>query len=97
LTDIGMFANIKPQTHDAYNQWSNFEGTPGVEIYEPLKSTQGDIVVKKFRYSGFMARNWRICCARRAVITSRLPVLRLISAATGRRDVRLQNHLSIGL
>jgi len=53
LADVGIFADIKPQTHDADNEWSNFEGTPGAEIYEPLKPTQDDIVVKKFRYSGF--------------------------------------------
>src|SRR5688572_33079591 len=44
-------SNRRP--HDADNQWSNFEGTPGAEIYEPLKPMQDDIVVKKFRYSGF--------------------------------------------
>jgi Isochorismatase family len=53
LADVGILADIKPQTHDADNQWSNFEGTPGAEIYEPLKPTQDDIVVKKFRSSGF--------------------------------------------
>ncbi len=53
LADVGIFADIKPQTHDADNEWSNFEGTPGAEIYEPLKPTQDDIVVNKFRYSGF--------------------------------------------
>jgi nicotinamidase-related amidase len=53
LADAGIFADIKPQTHDADNEWSNFEGTPGAEIYEPLKPTQDDILVKKFRYSGF--------------------------------------------
>jgi nicotinamidase-related amidase len=53
LADAGIFADIKPQSHDADNEWSNFEGTPGAEIYEPLKPTQEDIVVKKFRYSGF--------------------------------------------
>ncbi len=53
LAGGGIFADIKPQTHDADNQWSNFQGTPGAEIYEPLKPTQDDIVVKKFRYSGF--------------------------------------------
>jgi ureidoacrylate peracid hydrolase len=46
-------SNRRP--HDADNQWSNFEGTPGAEIYEPLKPMQDDIVVKKFRYSGFYA------------------------------------------
>lgn len=53
LADVGIFADIKPQTHDADNEWSNFEDTPGAEIYEPVKPTQDDIVVKKFRYSGF--------------------------------------------
>jgi ureidoacrylate peracid hydrolase len=53
LADVGIFADIKPQTHDANDEWSNFEGTPGAEIYEPLKPGVEDIVVKKFRYSGF--------------------------------------------
>lgn len=53
LADVGIFADIKPQTHDADDEWNNFEGTPGAEIYEPVKPTVDDIVVKKFRYSGF--------------------------------------------
>jgi ureidoacrylate peracid hydrolase len=53
LADAGIFADIKPQTHDADDEWSNFEGTPGAEIYEPVKPAQADILVKKFRYSGF--------------------------------------------
>jgi ureidoacrylate peracid hydrolase len=53
LADAGIFADIKPQTHDADNEWSNFEGTPGAEIYDPVKPAQSDILVKKFRYSGF--------------------------------------------
>lgn len=53
LADVGIFADIKPQTHDADDEWSNFEGTPGAEIYEPVKPAADDILVKKFRYSGF--------------------------------------------
>lgn len=53
LADAGIFADIKPQTHDADDQWSNFEGSPGAEFYEPVRPAPGDIVVKKFRYSGF--------------------------------------------
>jgi ureidoacrylate peracid hydrolase len=53
LADVGIFADIKPQTHDANDEWSNFEGTPGAEFYEPVKPAEGDLVVKKFRYSGF--------------------------------------------
>lgn len=53
LADAGIFADIKPQTHDADDEWSNFEGSPGAELYEPVKPADGDIVVKKFRYSGF--------------------------------------------
>ena len=53
LADVGIFADIKPQTHDADDEWSNFEGSPGAEIYEPVKPAADDIVVKKFRYSGF--------------------------------------------
>ncbi len=53
FADAGIFADIKPQTHDADDEWSNFEGSPGAEIYEPVKPAQADILVKKFRYSGF--------------------------------------------
>lgn len=53
LADAGIFADIKPQTHDADNQWSNFEGTAGAEFFEAVKPAESDIVVKKFRYSGF--------------------------------------------
>lgn len=53
LADAGIFADIKPQTHDAEDEWSNFEGSPGAELYEPVKPAAGDILVKKFRYSGF--------------------------------------------
>jgi ureidoacrylate peracid hydrolase len=53
LADVGIFADIKPQTHNADDEWSNFEGTPGAEFYEPVKPTEADLVVKKFRYSGF--------------------------------------------
>jgi ureidoacrylate peracid hydrolase len=53
LADVGIFADIKPQTHDADDEWSNFEGSPGAEFYEPVKPAAGDILVKKFRYSGF--------------------------------------------
>ena len=53
LADAGIFADIKPQTHDADDEWSNFEGTPGAEIYEPVKPAPSDVLVKKFRYSGF--------------------------------------------
>ena len=53
LADVGIFADIKPQSHDADNEWSNFEGSPGAEFYEPVKPLDGDILIKKFRYSGF--------------------------------------------
>jgi nicotinamidase-related amidase len=53
LADVGIFADIKPQTHDANDEWSNFEDTPGAEFYEPVKTAEGDLLVKKFRYSGF--------------------------------------------
>ena len=53
LADVGIFADIKPQTHDADDEWSNFEGSPGAELYEPVKPARGDILVNKFRYSGF--------------------------------------------
>ena len=53
LADVGIFADIKPQTHDADDEWSNFEGSPGAEFYDPVKPTENDILVKKFRYSGF--------------------------------------------
>jgi hypothetical protein len=38
LADVGTFAHIKPQTHDADNEWSNFQRTPGAEIYGPTSS-----------------------------------------------------------
>ena len=53
LADAGIFADVKPQTQDADDGWSNFEGSPGAELYEPVKPAAGDIMVKKFRYSGF--------------------------------------------
>ena len=53
LADAGIFADIKPQTHDADNEWSNFEGSVGAEFYEPVRPAGQDILVKKFRYSGF--------------------------------------------
>lgn len=53
LADVGIFADVKPATHDADNEWNNFEGTVGAEIYEPVKPTAEDSLVKKFRYSGF--------------------------------------------
>src|SRR5688572_33245593 len=31
LADVGIFADIKPQTHDVDNQWSNFEGARSEE------------------------------------------------------------------
>jgi len=53
LADVGIFADIKPQTHNPDEEWSNFEGTPGAAFYDPVKPAEGDLVVKKFRYSGF--------------------------------------------
>ena len=53
LADVGIFADIKPQSHNADDEWSNFEGAIGAEFYEPVKPATDDIVVKKFRYSGF--------------------------------------------
>ena len=53
LADAGIFADIKPQSHDADNEWSNFEGSPGAEIYEAVKPVASDVLVRKFRYSGF--------------------------------------------
>jgi ureidoacrylate peracid hydrolase len=53
LADVGIFAQVKPQTHDPEDSRSNFEGTWGAEIYEPVKPLSSEIVIKKFRYSGF--------------------------------------------
>ena len=53
LADVGIFRDIKPETHDADNEWSNFEGAPGAEIFDAVKPKADDILVKKFRYSGF--------------------------------------------
>lgn len=53
LLDVGIFAQVKPQTHDSDDSWSNFQDTPGAEIHESLKPLSGEIVINKFRYSGF--------------------------------------------
>lgn len=53
LADVGVFAEVKPFTHKADDPWSNFEQTPGAEIYEEIKPSPDDITIKKFRYSGF--------------------------------------------
>lgn len=53
LADVGVFADIKPESHQVDDPWSNFEGTPGAEIYEGVRPSSEDIVIKKFRYSGF--------------------------------------------
>ncbi len=53
LADAGIFADLKPESHQADDPWSNFEATPGAEIYEGVKPLSEDIVIKKFRYSGF--------------------------------------------
>ena len=44
---------ISNATHDADNQWNNFEGRGSAEIYEPLKSTQHDTVVETFRVASY--------------------------------------------
>jgi len=53
LADVGIFADVKPQTHEVEDEWSNFERSPGAEFFEATKPAPQDIVVKKFRYSGF--------------------------------------------
>ena len=53
LADVGIFADLKPESHRVDDPWSNFEGTPGAEIYEGVRPEPDDIVIKKFRYSGF--------------------------------------------
>lgn len=53
LADVGIFADLKPESHRADDPWSNFEGTPGAEIYEGVRPEADDVVIKKFRYSGF--------------------------------------------
>lgn len=53
LADAGIFADLKPESHQVDDPWSNFEGTPGAEILEAVKPLAGEIVIKKFRYSGF--------------------------------------------
>lgn len=53
LADAGIFADLKPVTHQEDDPWSNFEGAPGAEFYESVRPISEDIVIKKFRYSGF--------------------------------------------
>ncbi len=53
LADAGIFADLKPMTHQADDPWSNFESAKGAEFYESIKPLSEDIVIKKFRYSGF--------------------------------------------
>ncbi len=53
LADVGIFADLKPESHRVDDPWSNFEGTPGAEIYEGVNPEPDDVVIKKFRYSGF--------------------------------------------
>lgn len=53
LADAGIFADLKPVTHRRDDPWSNFEGAKGAEFYESIKPLSEDIVIKKFRYSGF--------------------------------------------
>lgn len=53
LADAGIFADVKPGTHDVDDPWSNIEGEVGSEILDSVKPENSDIVIKKFRYSGF--------------------------------------------
>lgn len=53
LADVGVFADLKPQTHQVNDPWTNFEGAAGAEFYDGVNPSPEDIVVKKFRYNGF--------------------------------------------
>jgi nicotinamidase-related amidase len=53
LADVGIFGDVKPGTHNVEDPWTNVEGEIGGEILESLKPVDTDIVIKKFRYSGF--------------------------------------------
>ena len=53
LADVGIFGDVKPGTHNVEDPWTNVEGEIGGEILDSLKPADTDIVIKKFRYSGF--------------------------------------------
>ena len=85
LADVGIFADIKPQTHDADDEWSNFEGSPGAELYSRLSRPTGIFWSRSFVTADFTARNSRIYCAPWAATRSQLPVWPPTSAVTARR------------
>lgn len=53
MADVGIFADLKPATHQADDPWTNIEGAPGAQIHETVKPLENELVIKKFRYSGF--------------------------------------------
>ena len=53
MADAGIFVELKPGTHNADDPWTNIEGEIGGEIHDRVKPEPADIVIKKFRYSGF--------------------------------------------
>jgi ureidoacrylate peracid hydrolase len=53
MADGGIFVELKPGTHNGDDPWTNIEGEIGGEIHDSVKPEPSDIVIKKFRYSGF--------------------------------------------
>jgi ureidoacrylate peracid hydrolase len=53
LADAGVFADLKPETHQPDDPWSNFEGAPGADFHVSIQPLTSDITINKFRYNGF--------------------------------------------
>ena len=51
--DMGLFDDMHPPIA---NRAALVDGTPGVDIYPELAPAPGEHVIKKHRYSGFLAR-----------------------------------------
>ena len=97
LADVGIFADIKPQTHDADDEWSNFEGTIG-RILRTGKARAGDVRsrVSLQRFYGTQLENllrpW-------AAIPSPLPAWRtcLCDSTARAAPCAIQSLIFIGL
>src|SRR5436190_14219351 len=57
--DMGLFDDMHPPIA---NREALVDGTPGVEIYPELAPAAGEHVIKKHRYSGFLARTSTSSC-----------------------------------
>jgi hypothetical protein len=60
VCDMGLFDDMHPPIA---NRAALVDGTPGVDIYPELAPAPGEHVIKKHRYSGFLARTWTLSCA----------------------------------